>query len=161
MTRSFLPKLTSTAGMLSTPVFAAALAAAACNQQTPPAETIAVQQSASTLAAQTPLDGATVPKYVEALPSLAATRVNGAAAGILLCIPTRSVQQRHLSVGLQDQRWHAPLAGADHRGAAEHRHLGDLHQQPARALAAAEVPHHGPDAALGRPAAYHQHQPLR
>jgi FtsP/CotA-like multicopper oxidase with cupredoxin domain len=79
MMRSFRPKLTSTARLLSTTVSALAFAAAGCNTAAPEPD-IVVEKSASTLAPQSPLDGATIPKFVDPLPSLASSRVNGAAA---------------------------------------------------------------------------------
>jgi spore coat protein A len=58
---------------------AAALGAAACDSPAPP-DKVAVLPSASTLVAQSPLDGASIPKYVEPLPTLSGHRVNGASA---------------------------------------------------------------------------------
>jgi len=59
-----------------------ALAGVACDRSSPgqQPEEVAVVQSASTLIAQAPLDGASVPKYVDPLPQLSASRVNGASA---------------------------------------------------------------------------------
>jgi spore coat protein A len=64
--------------LLSAGLCATALAGAGCDAQ-PAAEDTAVVKSPATLIAQTPLDGNTIPKYVEPLPSLSATRINGAA----------------------------------------------------------------------------------
>jgi spore coat protein A len=80
MTRSFHLKLTSTARLLSTTALAATLGAAGCNTPTPASEQLVVEKAPSVLAAQTPLDGATIPKYVDPLPTLSSRRVNGAAA---------------------------------------------------------------------------------
>ena len=79
MTGTLALKLTSTSRWTSTTMAAAALAVAGCNSP-PTADDVAVVKSASTLAPQTPLNGASIPKYVDPLPSLASRRVNGAAA---------------------------------------------------------------------------------
>jgi FtsP/CotA-like multicopper oxidase with cupredoxin domain len=59
---------------------AMAMAAGGCDTSTTVDNGVAVIQSAATLIAQTPLDGASIPKYVDPLPTLSGRRVNGAAA---------------------------------------------------------------------------------
>jgi spore coat protein A len=58
---------------------ATVLGAAACESPAAGDQAINVKESKATLIAQTPLDGTTIPKYVEALPTLSGSRVNGAA----------------------------------------------------------------------------------
>ena len=67
----------------------------------------------------------------------------------------RAVQRRHVPVGLQHQQRRRLLAGAHHRGQAERRHDGDLHQQP-RQHAPAEAADGRPVAPLGRSARHHR-----
>jgi spore coat protein A len=57
---------------------AAALAAAGCDTPAP-AEQAPITEQASTSIAQTPLDGASIPKYIDPVPTFSGRRVNGAA----------------------------------------------------------------------------------
>jgi spore coat protein A len=65
--------------LAATTLSVTALGVASCDHPAE-ADKIAVLQSASTLVAQAPLDGASLPRYVEPLPVLSSQRVNGAAA---------------------------------------------------------------------------------
>ncbi len=103
-----------------------------------------VRVGASVSVAQTPLDGTTIPRFVDPLPTFNGRRVDGTAtvnvnmqefqqkvlpASIYASL-AGSLQRGDVSLGLQHQRRRGLVAGAHDRGQAERRHDGDLHQQP-------------------------------
>jgi spore coat protein A len=87
-------------------VTAVALGAAGCDG-TPAAEKVVALSSPSVLIGQAPLDGATIPKYVDALPLLSGQRVSGTVAVTVNMI---EFQQKVLPASMY------PASGALHNG---------------------------------------------
>ena len=147
----------------------------ACDNPQP--DTLEFRQSASIETPQTALDGATVPKYVEALPVFSNRRSNGTTTQNIDMV---EFQQRILPASIYaslpapfnagsfcgDTRSTraAQLALGDDRDP-RHGDVGQL-SQPARGNerrppGAGALPDRRSDASLGRPAPPHAQQPLR
>ena len=161
---------------LKTSLGASLMLVAGCGaQRDPGAEATGTTTQASVRTPQTPLDGNTIPKFVDQLPTFTGRRISGAGS---LNVNMQEFQQKILpasvyaglpapfnagtySLGLQPEQRRPDLAGAHHRSACTAPPTTAIYTNSLTQHAPAEPAHRRSVAALGRSARHHGAQQLR